>query len=210
MQFRKIELFGELDFFSKRTQETFMLKIKNNKTLYLFSGSTMFYSMVLMISNLIVIRWVNPELMGLWGTIILFQTYSFFLQLGTLSGLGRELPFYLGKNENEKALSLAGTASFLSLICMGIVFFLTLISLIYFIIKGAEYYVLVTISVVGVSSAINFYQNYLIVTFRSNKSFNRLSKVYFIQSIIISLVYYLFININIWVLFFVIFYWLFL
>ncbi|MBN2396147.1 MAG: hypothetical protein JXC36_06775 [Candidatus Atribacteria bacterium] len=156
-----------------------------NKTVVLFSISTMFYSFASLLSSLVVIRWISPELMGFWGTVILFQAYSFFLQLGTLSGLGRELPFYLGKNEKEKALSLAGTASYFSLICMGAVFLLTMITLTYFIIIGSDRNLIITIFVVGVSSAINFYQNYLIVTFRSNKSFNKLSKVYFVQSIVI-------------------------
>ena len=141
-----------------------------------------------MLSNILILYWVSPENIGLWNTLFIFQSYAFFLQLGILNGLNRDLPFYFGRGKPVKAHQLASAA-------LWVVKFIVILSSIVVAITAVIIYFKfsysfnfkITLLTVGLLTIIFFYQNYLIVTFRSNKAFMQLAKIYFINSFIIIL-----------------------
>jgi O-antigen/teichoic acid export membrane protein len=63
-----------------------------------------------MLSGLLMARWIRPLDMGVWNTVQIAGVYAPFLTLGIFSGLGRELPYLIGKGEHEKARRFAGAA----------------------------------------------------------------------------------------------------
>lgn len=134
-----------------------------------------------MLSALLVMRWVSPDRLGFWNSIILFQSYSIFAQLGVFTGLSRELPYLLGKKENELAHQYAQIAQFVAHFLMYASILIGFVVLLFLATKGFDNIRMASALVLIISISLNFYQNYLIVTFRSNQAFKNLSIVYLIQ-----------------------------
>ncbi len=151
------------------------LKLHNDAILYTISSIAKSFSQLL--SGFFVARFIVPEELGLWNSLSLATTYSVFLQAGVINGLGRDLPFHLGAEEREKAEQLAGTAQtytalgcFCVLLCGGIFLLVH---------RGKDTILLISIVAVTLITALTFYQNYLMVTFRSKNSFGNLAKAQF-------------------------------
>jgi O-antigen/teichoic acid export membrane protein len=66
-------------------------------------------------------RYVDPEVLGLFGEIGLVLGYVRFLQLGILNGLNRELPYHIGKGDRKRGLDLAAAAQAWALVIGGAV-----------------------------------------------------------------------------------------
>lgn len=149
------------------------------KTAVFFSGSSILLSVTKVLAGLIIIRWIEPEDMGLWNSLLVIPVYSSIFHLGIISGLNRELPFELGKGNTEKGKEMAATTKWF-IYCWIIIFgVVTLGALLYFSfidIRSAKF----NISLVGVGLmiCIQLYNSYLGVTFRAQQSFNALAKVY--------------------------------
>lgn len=62
------------------------------------------------VGGLLTARVCDPSVLGLFNGMGLVLGYAPVLQLGVLNGLNRELPFYLGADDHERAHALAATA----------------------------------------------------------------------------------------------------
>ncbi len=49
-----------------------------------FTASSTLFGVIGMISSFVILRWVAPEEMGLWSSLLLVQTYSTFVAVGGL------------------------------------------------------------------------------------------------------------------------------
>ena len=157
--------------------------ILNYKVLVKFVSGSLFNSLTQLISNIIILRIIEPGELGIWNSLIIIQTYALFFQAGVLNGLNRELPFYLGKNDDEKANQYASSSLYFFLI--GIVIFLIvslILGLFYF--DNLSKIWIYTYSAIIIITSSKFYENYLTSTFRSKNSFDSLSTVYFIRGIL--------------------------
>lgn len=150
----------------------------NNKAALLFSSSSIILSVVKLISGIVIIKWVIPEDVGLWNSVSLIQSYAAILQLGALSGLNRELPFFIGKGDNDYIIKLAQTANafitYLNYILMVICILAS--AYVYFFVSG-DLKLLFGILSIGVITVSAFYNTYLNVTYRANHEFVKLSKI---------------------------------
>jgi len=156
----------------------------NNGVIFTISALSM--SLVTMFANLVTIRWISPELMGIWNAYFIFITYIYLMQLGVINGLSRELPFFLGKEKTNIAKGIAQTSlsvvSLNSLLTLIIGVFVALY-LVY--VRDVTNDVLYTIISVIILMTVQFYTNYLFSTFRSNNSFKNLSMIYFLLCVVI-------------------------
>src|SRR5690554_4785759 len=84
--------------------------IKNNKVAGKYIGSGLLKSAIQMLSGLIILRWIAPEELGLWQSFTVFVGYVTILNLGVPVGINRELPFFLGKGDENRGLALLKTA----------------------------------------------------------------------------------------------------
>ena len=66
----------------------------------------------MIISGLLVARWIFPEVLGKFNSFTIFSSYIIMVQLGVPAAFGRELPFHLGRNQIETAERFAQTAQF--------------------------------------------------------------------------------------------------
>jgi O-antigen/teichoic acid export membrane protein len=133
-----------------------------------------------MLSNLVIIRWLEPEETGVWQTLVLAQSYMAFAQLGFFNGLNREFPFWVGKGDVEKAHRMAATTLTQSLFCALFSFLLFGGALLYF---GDERTWLLGLTAMGVMTSAGFYRDYLAATYRTSQAFGVLAKVHWIHAL---------------------------
>lgn len=147
--------------------------LPKNKTGSLYVSSSLAVTFANLVTGLIVVRYVSPAEMGLWSSAKLWVTYSFFALAGVLNGLGRELPFSLGKEDHEGASKLASTAAFCVDLASTLALLVGCVVAATFWEAGPDK----LLAVIGVSAVIvmNFQRNYYLSTFRSSRAFSRLA-----------------------------------
>ncbi len=155
---------------------------KSKKTAILFSAASMTKTIGTLAGGILVLRWVEPSKIGLWQSLMIASTYSSILQFGIMSGLNRELPYLIGAGKEEEGKNLAAAAQGYAMILVGVtILAAVLVTFFYGLLNGINLSLQLGILGVGMIIALGFYHNYLAVTFRAEKTFQRLSKVYFIQ-----------------------------
>ena len=81
-----------------------------------------YYAMAMhLIAGIVIGRYVAPEILGKFSAFGLVLGYVPFLQVGVLNGLNRELPYYVGKGEQDKVMSLAAAGQFWACLVGGVV-----------------------------------------------------------------------------------------
>lgn len=160
---------------------------RSHKTPLKFLNSTLILYAITLLTSVVTYRYIGPEYLGIWATFTTFSTLATFLRLGIVNGMNRELPYYLGRKENEKAMAYAETTlaytifSIIVLVVTGVVFF----SIYDFNKYGnlTHSYKFATI-VFFIKIAVEPYSSYLSGTFRTNDSFDKLSNIQIINSVI--------------------------
>ncbi|MCA9784514.1 MAG: hypothetical protein KC518_13100, partial [Candidatus Cloacimonetes bacterium] len=94
--------------------------LSRHGTFLRFGFSSTLLSVVSMIAGIIVIRWMPPEELGLWQSVLIIQTWALIFQTGVITGLSRELPFHLGRGEEDYVKELAASAQSVALIGLGL------------------------------------------------------------------------------------------
>lgn len=155
-------------------------KVRGRATPLLYSGSAVATSMAQLISGFLVIKWLLPEELGLWQSVRLAQVYAFLLLLGINNGLGRELPFFLGKGDDSFGNRLAGTAFFCATIANVLVLLAGLGCAFAFAQRGAH--LVCAIVAVTLQIMLTFYQQIFQLTFRSKDSFQKLTVIQLVEA----------------------------
>jgi O-antigen/teichoic acid export membrane protein len=149
---------------------------------FYFAVSSILKSISQIGAMLLIARYIAPADFGLWTFLSIFIGYSAIFNIGTLSGLNRELPFHLGKGDLEKANKLAGTAQFVLVIssilslCIGIILFFA-----YYVTSAKLAFSILILSFI---ISLTYFENYFLSTYRSNDTFKTLSNVQFFISVI--------------------------
>lgn len=147
-----------------------------------FLNSTLFLNGVSLITGFVTYRYVEPQYVGIWATFTVFATIATFLRLGIPNGMNRQLPYYLGKGEIEKAESYASTTLFYSLFTMLVMSIIAILFLLtfHFDSKGdlSDAYKWAAI-VFFTQVVLEPYSTYLSGTFRTSSNFNKLSNIQF-------------------------------
>ena len=147
-----------------------------------------------MAAGILMIRWIEPGELGIWQSLTIAQLYIGIFEVGISSGLNRELPYSFGKGDRHYGNLLAETTqSYMSLLSKIVGIFTILVCTVLYVLSF-DIKVVAGSFVVGIMAAINFYDRYLTVTYRSNEAFLSLSKVTFFktlcQILLIPLVYF--------------------
>lgn len=146
---------------------------------YILSG--LFKTGVQTLSGFIILRWISPEDLGSWQSFTVFAIYLNIFTLGVPTGLNRELPYWLGKNENEKVIRFVQTAgSYVSRVSLTIILLTFIISLFLYFTKAVTGIFSLMLFAAFSKAVINMLGNVIGVTYRSNQSFKDLGKIQFI------------------------------
>ena len=145
-----------------------------------FTISSVFKTISGMAISLIAIKVIGPEKLGLWQAALIIKPYIGFTQLGLTQGLGRQLPFYMGKKDQKRVKKYAASAQYVTILYT-IFFLIVAIFFSIFLASGVEEQLIYLTAGVFISTM--FVDDFLSSTYRSSKSFADLSKVYIISSI---------------------------
>ncbi|RKS01864.1 MULTISPECIES: lipopolysaccharide biosynthesis protein [unclassified Flavobacterium] len=153
------------------------------KTGSYYSLSSTINSISKMFVGIVIMKWLNPYELGLWNAVSIFLAYIPFFQLGIQNGLSIELPILMGNNDKDykKYISSARWYSyFVSTLFIVIGFLITLGS--FFFTDNLDLTLGIgTICVIAASTSLTLH---LISTFRTSKSFDKLTKIYIIESVL--------------------------
>lgn len=154
-------------------------RVRRENIFFLYSLSSLMVQASVMVAALVSLRYVPPELMGIWQTLTLVTTYGNVLGLGITSGLSREYPFFLGRKDRDQALGLAATAqSYVLLIgLIGSAAFLGAVFVICPLSIEWEW----GLAGMGMFWLASQYRSYLAVTFRANTEFRLLAIWQFVE-----------------------------
>lgn len=160
----------------------FSFKIFNKvKSGLFYTLSSLFTTLVNIVAGFLVLRWVGPEQIGVWQMLLIINSYALIGNLGITMGLSRELPFLMGKGEQGEAYSLAETTKAYTLFCAAITLIILFVLNIVFWLSGKDLIFILSFTTIMFILSINFYKDYILTLFRTNKAFSKLSVSYFIQ-----------------------------
>ena len=142
-----------------------------------FTISSLALSVAQLISGVVIVHYIDPRDTGMWYSAALALTYAFFVLAGIQNGLSRELPYYLGADNEGMARRLASTTLFYTLAGCVLALLGGAGTVAFLIWKHANLKLIYAVAAVTLLVAFKFYQNYLFVTFRSKNSFLALAKV---------------------------------
>jgi len=112
------------NFLLKKYKRIDIAKYRNESIFLLSQYST---PIVGLLVNLLLLRQISPEIIGIYQSIFLWSTYFTFLSLGVFNGLNRNLSYYSGKEDILK-LNTATSSGFIFSILISLVSLIIIIS----------------------------------------------------------------------------------
>ena len=135
-----------------------------------YSAASTLLGLTASLAGLLLLRWVAPQQMGLWQSLLLVQTYSTLVQAGVFNGLNRELPYRLGNGDPE-AMELVSTGQGFSIIVVA----LLLVGAVGSLFVSTDPSVRYVLPAVFIASASAIYQQFLGATYRADRAFRKLA-----------------------------------
>ncbi len=160
---------------------------KENQAPVFFTASSIWLSVAQLLSGVVIVHYIGPSEMGLWASVNLALTYAFFVLAGVQNGLSRELPYYLGANNDGMARRLAATTLFYTDGGSALALLGGTGTAAYLLWRHANPKLIYAVIAVTLLIIFKFYQNYLFVTFRSKNSFMALARVQMWQGVLMIL-----------------------
>lgn len=146
-----------------------------------------------MIIGFLNMRWLGPEILGIWQSVTIIEAYLPIVQLGIQSGLNLELPILLGAKEDKKALQLVQTA--LSYACFLALLLSIMLGVVLWIVYNCNPNPQISLGLTAVSLIVimSCFRLHYIATFRSAKAFGLLAKIFWIDFVVsIALIYFIY------------------
>jgi len=157
--------------------------ISIKKLLAVFAGGNLVCMILRLAGGLLVARVTRPETLGLFNGLSLVLGYVPFLQLGVINGLNRELPYYIGLDDKQKAHALAACAQAWALIVGTVVAAVLMGVAVCELYKGRHELAFGWLTQAWMAFQVVFIQLYLLVIFRTGGSFHRLTTSNVIQAV---------------------------
>lgn len=164
--------------------------LKNNKLLRTgasFSIASTLYSLCTMIVGFLNMRWLGPELLGIWQSVTIINSYLPIVQLGIQSGLNLELPVLLGGKKDDEAKDYVATAFSFAFVLAAFFTVISIVGIIVLIILDVDINVILGVVAVSIMAIASCFRLHYIATYRSAGAFNKLTKIYFVECFIIIL-----------------------
>lgn len=166
----------------------FIDKIKNNPLFKVgasYSLASTCSSICTMIIGFLNMRWLGPELLGIWQSVTIINAYLPFFQLGIQGGLNLELPIMLGAKKESKALKLIATSYAFAISLAAFLFILSVIAVIVMVMKDVDMKILLAFAVVMLTAIEFCFRYHFIARYRSAGAFHYLTKIYWINCLLI-------------------------
>lgn len=153
-------------------------------TISKFAGGNLVATALNMGAGLVTARLVGPAVLGLFNSLGLVAGYAPWLMLGVGNGLGRELPYWMGKGEPERARSLAAVAQAWALAVAGLTAVVLVGVAVVQAFRGRWDLVAGWIAQALAVWVLLFSTLYLRFTYRSGRDFPRLAQINMTQGVL--------------------------
>lgn len=158
-----------------------------------YSIASSFSAICSMIVGFLNMRWLGPELLGIWQSITIINSYLPIIQLGIQSGLNLELPILLGAGKKEKALEYVSTALSFAIFLSIIFSLVSVIAISIVAVNGSDEKIVWGVAVVAIMAILSCYRLHYIATYRSANAFDKLTVIYWIDSAVtLVLIYFIY------------------
>lgn len=159
------------------------LKTNNTASKYIASG--LLKTLAQTLSGLIILRWLKPDELGEWQSYTVYVGYLQILTLGVTSGLNRELPYLIGKGDEKLGIERLKTAGFfITTLSISLILFFFISSFIFYVFGYIEFNTCLKITFAFSIGSMTIQTNFLGATFRSSDSFNKLTKIHLINTLL--------------------------
>jgi O-antigen/teichoic acid export membrane protein len=140
-------------------------------SIFSFGSASLFSQICYFGQGLLVIRFVEPKIMGLWTELQLIQTYGMQTHLGLLNGMNRQLPYHAGRGEWDRVENIerAGRAG-MSLLALLLGLLLVACTAAF---TQVSWGVRIGIMAVGLSTILGLNTEYYLALFRARHQFGR-------------------------------------
>ncbi|WP_431156538.1 lipopolysaccharide biosynthesis protein [Winogradskyella poriferorum] len=172
------------------------MKIEKKKKIagkYIFSG--LFKTTIQILAGFVIFRWIDPKSLGYWQSFTVIVSYLTILNLGVTVGINREIPYWIGKGNNSRGLTLLQTAKYYVRI-LGLLMILigSLFGLFFYIFEIINLEGFTFLILALVLTTFNLNVDLFGATYRSSSAFNRLANIQFVLTVLyilfIPLIYY--------------------
>jgi O-antigen/teichoic acid export membrane protein len=153
------------------------------KILTVFAGGNLVGLILRLVGGVLLARVTRPETLGLFNGLSLVLGYVPFAQLGVINGLNRELPYFIGLDDSNKARGLAACAQAWALMIGSVVGVALLGIAIFQLAKGRTTLAFGWATQAWMAFQVIFTQLYLLVIYRTGAKFTRLTTSNVIQAI---------------------------
>lgn len=158
-----------------------------------YSIASSFSAICSMIVGFLNMRWLGPELLGIWQSITIINSYLPIIQLGIQSGLNLELPVLLGAGKKEKALEYVSTALSFAIFLSILFSIISAIVISTVAVNGSDSKVVWGVVVVAIMAILSCFRLHYIATYRSANAFDKLTIIYWIDSAVtLALIYFIY------------------
>jgi O-antigen/teichoic acid export membrane protein len=161
--------------------KSFISFLKTYKTGFNYSLVSSVRSIIVGVVGVLSMLWIGPKELGLWSSLSIYLSYLPFLFFGVQSSLNRELPILLGKKNDVEVIKLIGNARMISLAGSTFIFILGIFGVFIALINHAETYYLLGLVAVVIIGVLESFRVHLVATFRSENSFDKLTKIYVVE-----------------------------
>lgn len=150
------------------------MKWFNKRVLLIFSSANILTQIIIILSEFVILRLIDPDKIGLWQALLLIQGYAVISRFGILNAFNREYPFFVGLGDKKNAQDILSTTAFFIFINAIVALFL-IISI--GITVKTDFLWRIAIIVAAfqflIESIVNFYES----LYRSNRQFTKISKI---------------------------------
>lgn len=163
-------------------------KIKSNsliKTGTVYSITSTLSSIFTMAVGFLNMLWLGPEVLGIWSSVTIINSYLPFLQLGIQSGLNLELPIILGENNKKKANEFVATALFYACI-LSLLFAVISVGVIVYLwfFTSTDRLVVYGVIAVSIMAILSCFRLHFSATYRSANAFDKLAKIFLVDCVL--------------------------
>lgn len=158
-----------------------LLKNKLIKSGVSYSCASTCSAVCSMLIGFLNMRWLGPELLGIWQSITIINAYLPILQIGIQSGLNLELPVLLGGRKEVEAKEFVSTALFFA-VCLASLFTIVSIIVVFILLsEGVDSKVLWGVVTICLMAIFSCFRLHYIATYRSANAFNKLALIYWVD-----------------------------
>lgn len=147
-----------------------------------YSIATLVSQFIGIFTSIAMRRFLTPEMMGIWTTLLVVLNYSLFAELGIFTAIAVKIPYLKGKNasvEIQKMRDIAFTFG----IAVSLFVIIVLFAGSFMLSRSMPDYVILGIRIVAFTIAATFFYNLYVVMLRADKNFFLLSKSIVVNSL---------------------------